>query len=377
MKILFVLEYYYPNVGGVEKLFKTLAESLAMEGHETFVITNKYDKNLASNEILNKVKIIRLNYKNRFLFTFFSIFNIIKYAGQFDLIHTTSYNAALPAGIAGFIRKKKVIITFHEVWGKLWFHLPFINLMQGTFFFLFEKCILKLPFHRFIAVSESTKNDLINNGIKPEKIIKIYNGIEYPAFQILSNVVPKFRNEGRIKAKPDESKFTFTFLGRLGISKGLDILIPAAKKFIQTFPDAEFHMITPDTPAFMYKIINRLINQQHLEENIYWHNNLKQDQIRQQLLFSNCLVIPSYSEGFCFVAAEAASLGIPIVSSGRKALREVVSGKYIQIKNLDADGIFDALIEARNGKFEESKLIKFNFDDCLNDYLHLYKSILE
>ena len=28
MKVLFVLEYYYPNIGGVEKLFKTLAESL-------------------------------------------------------------------------------------------------------------------------------------------------------------------------------------------------------------------------------------------------------------------------------------------------------------------------------------------------------------
>ena len=134
MKILFVLEYYYPHVGGIEKLFKDIAEAMVQENHEVLVITNKYNNELPKNETINGVRIKRLNLKNRFLFTFLSLPLVLKYAKDFDFIHTTSYNAALPASLAGLFLNKKVIITFHEVWGKLWFKLPFMHRIQKTLF---------------------------------------------------------------------------------------------------------------------------------------------------------------------------------------------------------------------------------------------------
>ena len=127
MKILFVLEYYYPNIGGVEKLFKNLAENLADKGHDIMIITTRFNKNLAKEETLNKVKIKRLSLSNRFTFSFFSIFSILFYARKYDLIHTTSYNAALPAWITAKLLNKKCIITFHEVWGELWKELPYLR----------------------------------------------------------------------------------------------------------------------------------------------------------------------------------------------------------------------------------------------------------
>ena len=39
MKIIFFLEYYYPNIGGVETLFKNLIDSLAQENHKITIIT--------------------------------------------------------------------------------------------------------------------------------------------------------------------------------------------------------------------------------------------------------------------------------------------------------------------------------------------------
>jgi multimeric flavodoxin WrbA len=41
MKILFVLEHYYPHTGGVEILFKNLCEGLVKKGHEVEVITTR------------------------------------------------------------------------------------------------------------------------------------------------------------------------------------------------------------------------------------------------------------------------------------------------------------------------------------------------
>ena len=361
MKILFVLEYYYPNVGGIEKLFKNLAEALANEGHEITVITNKFAEDLQESEKINGVSVRRLRFKNRFLFTFLSLNSILKLAKDFDVIHTTSYNAALPASIAGKILHKKVLITFHEVWGKLWFKLPFLNYVQKLMFYSFEKLILKLPYHQFIAVSEATKLDLINHNIPSEKITRIYNGIDYD-----STISTK-----KLPAK----NFTFTFLGRLGVSKGLDLLIPAAKKFISEYPDSVFQLITPDSPTSIFKKINKLTHKYPMAENFKWYQNLNHQQIQNKLISSHCIVIPSYSEGFCFVAAEASALKIPIISSNKKALKEVVSGKHINVDSLDIDGIYQALIKAKDGKFTKGAPMKFTFKESLKAYLKLYKSI--
>ena len=139
MKILFILELYYPNIGGIEKLFKSLAEKLVEQGYEVTVITTRFRKDLPVREEINGVHIKRLRMSSRFLFTFFGVFSMLKEARHCDIIHTTSYNAAFPARIAGWITGKKVIITFHEVWGKLWFRLPYTNSISKILYYTYEK----------------------------------------------------------------------------------------------------------------------------------------------------------------------------------------------------------------------------------------------
>jgi glycosyltransferase involved in cell wall biosynthesis len=361
LKILFLLENYYPNVGGTEKLFKGLAEALVKGKHEVMVITNRYEETLESEEVIQGVRVKRLNLKNRFFFSFFSLPAVLKYARNFDLIHTTSYNAALPASLAGLFLNKKVIITFHEVWGNLWFKLPFMNRFQKSLFYLYEKLILKLPFNIFIAVSDSTKGNLISNNIPPQKIVRIYNGIEY---------------EAGTKEKPKPSKeFTFTFLGRLGVSKGLDLLIPAAGQFIKEHPESIFQIISPDNPKKIKRKVENLIREHQLEKNINWFTKLDSNQVKEKLLLSNCIVIPSYSEGFCFVAAEAAELDVPVISSGKAALHEVVSGKFILIETFDSEGMYKSLVKAKNEKYKNTPIKKFRITDTLDAYLKLYGSI--
>lgn len=362
MKILFVLEYYYPNIGGVEKLFKSLAEALVNKGDEVLILTNCFDRSLKREEVIKGVKIRRLRFYNRFFFSFFSLPQILKYGRNYDIIHTTSYNAALPAWIAAKLLKKKVIITFHEVWGKLWFKLPFINSLQKIAYYLFEQFILKLKFDKYIAVSDSTKENLILHGVEQNKIARIYNGIEYPSL----------KKELEI---PLKKEFTFTYLGRLGISKGLELLIPAAKAFISRHPDSKLKMITPDTPKNLYKKINKIIRKNDLQDDILLLHNLKKDDVTKELLSSHCIVIPSHSEGFCFVAAEAASLKIPIITSHRAALEEVVSGEYIVMNSLTKKSLFDALVKAKNSNFEFTPLKKFLLEDCIAEYQNLYQEL--
>jgi glycosyltransferase involved in cell wall biosynthesis len=312
MKILFILELYYPNIGGIEKLFKSLAETLARQGHEVTVITTRFRKDLPVRETLNGVKIRRLKFSSRFLFTFFGIFGMLKEARHCDIIHTTSYNAAFPARLAGWLSRKKVIITFHEVWGKLWFRLPFINSVSKRLFYLYEQLILRLKFYRYVAVSDYTRQCLIKSGIKENKLVRIYNGLDYSAY------------EPGAYAPPEH--FVFTYFGRLGISKGLDLILDVSADFLKKHPDTQLKLIIPKTPVALFKEIKKLLGK--LPERRYTLlHHINEKDLHEQLQHSSCVMIPSYSEGFCFAAVESIALAIPVISSGKGALEEVCYGK--------------------------------------------------
>lgn len=358
MKILFILELYYPNIGGIEKLFKELAESLVQEGHSVTVITSKFRKDLPSREIIGGVKIKRLNMRSRFLFTFFGLFGMLKETWQCDLVHTTSYNAAFPARIAAWIFKKKVIITFHEAWGRLWFRLPYAGWLSKWLYYIYEWMILRMGFHRYIAVSDYTAACLADMGVPETRIVRIYNGLDY--------------REYKGGKHAPSANFTFTYFGRLGISKGMDLILIAAREFLIKYPDAHLKMIIPRTPK---KLLNTIMGglSSLSSTNYTLLHELSFEQLKDQLISSSCIIIPSYSEGFCFAAAETAAMGIPIVSSGQGALREVVSGKYITMPTQDENGLLSALERAYRSEWDKKPLRKFEFADTLEKYLKLYE----
>jgi glycosyltransferase involved in cell wall biosynthesis len=359
MHILFVLEHYFPYIGGAEKLFKNLAESLVKKGFKVTVATSKHQAMLPSHEIINGVEIIRLPFSNRFSFTFFSFIYLIKYIRKCDIVHTTSYNAALPAFFAGKLCRKPIYITFHEVWDRLWLSLPFYTNLQKISFYFFEKLILAFPFTKYIAVSTFTKISLINAGIPASKIIRIYNGLDYENLKITP--LPNHSN-----------MHVFTYYGRLGASKGLDLLLDA----IYLLKQANFHfkcqLIIPKYPTAIYHKVLKLIEDYQLNEHIIIFHELSETELYQQIQSSSFVVIPSRSEGFCFVAAECSALDIPVVSSGKGALPETVSGRFIQLDELDAIQLKEAIEKAFKQEWQEKEIRLFTLEDMIHNYSHIY-----
>ncbi len=362
MKLLFVLEHYYPYIGGAENLFTALTRKLVKNGHTITVITSLYDRSLPLREVSEGVKIIRVRCLNRYLFTFFSLPILMREVRRFDLIHTTTYNAALPSWLVGKIMNKPVVVTFHEVWGKLWFQLPFIKSWQSRLFHLYEKIILSLPFKKYIAVSNYTKDCLEEAGIDSNRIVMIHNGLDYDSLSSYRYTAPK--------------DFTYTYFGRLGISKGLDLLLPAAKLFSTQYPDSKLQLILPKKPRAFFKKILRMIRQLNLENHIVLMHGLPRKELYQTLCSSSCVVIPSYSEGFCFAAAEAVALGVPIISSQKGALKEVVNGRYVSIEAMNSNALYEALFRARNEQWTESLQKYFPLNNTVDDHLKLYDCLL-
>lgn len=363
MNILIILENFFPRIGGVETLFLSLVKHLDQEGHQVTVLTNRYDSNLAAEEkIGDRSIILRKRYANRYLFTFGAWRHAIGLARKADIIHTTSYNAAVPARIAAKITGTSSIITFHERYGDLWDRLPWMSGVSKRLHKSFESWICGFRFDRFVAVSDATRRSLIEGGVRAERITRIYNGMEYSA-------LPQHTGSG-------STSLQFLYYGRLGYAKGVDLLLKAYARLLTIRDDHQLTMVIPSEEQPTTRPVHALIQQLGLQDRITIKHDLPYDLLTQEIATSDAVIIPSYSEGFCFAAAETIAIGTPIISSGQGALPEVVSGKHITVSEFSEDGLWDAMISAVEGRWTDTPVRRFELSDTISSYIELYESLM-
>lgn len=374
MRLLFILENYIPHIGGVEIVFKNLCEGLAKKGHNIDIITHRL-KGTKEFEVINKVKIHRIKcFNSRYLFTFFSIPKTIKLAKKADLIHTTTFNAAFPAWLASKLLKKKCIITIHEVWIGKWNKLTESGWISSKIHDFLERLIYLLKFDKYIAVSRSTQNQLVNIGIKKEKTQIIYNGIDYTHWN------PKKYNGNKIRKRLKlEKNFIYLFTGRPGVSKGLKYLIKAVPEISKQIPDAKLLAIISKDKAYkkQYKYIINLIKKLNIQNKVIIHDPIPYKELPNYVKASDCVVVPSLAEGFGFVAAEACTMKKPIIASNTTSLPEIVSGRYVLVKPKDPKAIANAVQLIKNKKVKDKGLKKFLLKDNIKNYIKIYKELLK
>jgi glycosyltransferase involved in cell wall biosynthesis len=360
--ILFVLEYFAPHLGGVETLFFQLAKELVHRGTPVTVLTSWFDPSLPKEEVADGIRIIRVPARNRYLFTLMALPTAIRLARKSKLIHTTTYNAAVPALIAGLIAKRKVLITVHEVWDDLWFRLPWMGKISASLHFLFEWMLLKLPFDHFVAVSGFTKASLIKSGIPAHRIDVIYNGLDYAKLGRYAAASPLKKGE----------EMHFVYYGRLGHSKGIDLIIRAGAIFLEAHHEATIELIVPRSPARFRRKVEQAAGGLPVAKRMIFTDSLPREELFERLLKATAVLIPSYREGFCFAAAECAALGIPVISSEQGALIETTGGRVIRMKAMTPDALAEAMHLAVMGAWEEKPEQRFPLEDQVNDYLALY-----
>ena len=177
MKILFILDLYTPHIWWVEILFENIISRLEKKWHKIIILTSKFSKEVGKYEkVSENIEIYRV-WTNRYNFMFYSILKWIKIAKKVDLIHTTTYNSAIPAYFIWKFSSKKVIITVHEIFWKLWYKFMW---WKWFFFKWFEDLIFKFSFDKYLCVSNYTKNSIrLAYWIDDNKLVTVYNWIDY------------------------------------------------------------------------------------------------------------------------------------------------------------------------------------------------------
>jgi len=374
MKILFVLENYYPLVGGVEVGFRDLAEGLAKLGNEVSMVTQK-TKNASEFEILNGVKIHRVScLSSRYWFTFFSIPKVLELAKRTDIIHTTTYNGAFPARVAARIFKKPSLITVHEVLGKNWQKFEGMNWFSARLHQFLEKLVISLKFDRFISHSKSTEKSLVGAGIPKEKSRTIYGGIDYDFFD-----PRKYDGEKIRKTLNAENSFVYLFYGRPGISKGVEYLIRAVSTIGKRIENSKLLLILSRDKAYRkrYNYILKLITQLRIRNEIILLDPVPTAELPNYIKAADCVVIPSLTEGFGRTAAEACAMDRPVVASDTTSLPEVVRGKYVLVEPGNPAEIAEGVELIYRGKVEDKGKKVFSLDEKVRKHLDTYTELVK
>lgn len=171
-------------------------------------------------------------------------------------------------------------------------------------------------FQAAVTVADPVRENLIQNGIPPEKIIQLHNGFN----QLFLERQPEKAKEWRNKLLGDQFQFLAIYAGALYDFKGIDITIEIANQF----PEVRFVMAGgPETQVEVYQNITR----DRQLNNVYCIGYLEQSQLASLLQAADILLYPHLSgEAANFTSPmklfDYIASGVPIVATRIPPLKE-------------------------------------------------------
>ena len=296
-----------PSSGGAEILTHEIAKRLVTLGNHV-VQFSSFFPGAHHKEVVDNVEIVREgNADIRTLFASVHFRAFLFYQrekGKFDAVIDEVHG--IPFFTPWYVKGKKIVLIC-EVASDLWIKVfgSFFGLLgrmiEKFYLFLVYKNIL------FITISDSTKKDLIENGVNKENIIVLPMGINVP------------QNIG--EAKKEEEK-TLIFVGRLTAAKGIEETLNALQEIVRN-KDVRLWIVGRGEASYIQKL-KRMCKQLHIEDNVIFYGFVSERKKFTLLARAHLLIHPSLREGFGLTIPEAGYVGTPVVAYNSPGLRDIV-----------------------------------------------------
>jgi len=349
---------------------------------------------------LSNVKIKILRFPNRIFDLFLRFFRfpkIDKILGGVDLFLSPHFL------LTPVSQKTKTIIVFYD--------LSFVRFPE---FFSFPK----LLWHKFVypkyqaqradlivAISESTKKDLINlYGIDPEKIKVIYPGVD----EKFRPVNKKDPNLLRVREKynlPVGGAGFILYFGTIEPRKNILGLIKAfeqikeeknlpllqiqwqgfegiVKKEEEKNVDfSELKLVIAGSKGWLYKDVFKKAKESRFSKDINFIGFIDEEDKPYLYNLADVFVYPSFFEGFGLPPLEAMACGVPTIVSNNSSLPEVVGDGAIKVDANNVDELSFAIRKVLENRDLKDYLIgrglfrakKFSWNKTAEEFLRIFK----
>ncbi len=231
-----------------------------------------------------------------------------------DLIHShTPFAGTFLSRIAGKLSNAPVITHAH-IKDRL---NP--NPLVRKFEIFLNRISSKFTCNRIIAVSKAVKEVFIKQGHEEDMIEVVYNGID------LEIIKPqKTSKQMREELGISDKSIVIGEVGRLCETKGQHLLIKAAPKVIDRFPNSKIIFVGKDLErdgVYERELID-LAKNLNIENKIIFTGY--RDDVIDIINSFDLFVLPSLAEGLPVVILEAMACGIPVVATSVGGNEEIV-----------------------------------------------------
>jgi glycogen(starch) synthase len=369
MKLLYILENYWPHVGGMETLMGQLCRRMAERGHDVTVVTRSLP-NAPRKEVHDGVTILRVaSPGGRFAFPAAAFAAALRVARACDAIHTTTFSAAPLGSLVGSLARKPVVLTVPELWIGKWRTFSDASTASATLFDVIERGIFAFPFSAYVGISKYTTERLrAYLGSKRATIRTIYCGFD-PSPWVMPVDGAAIRKEIGVAS----TDFFIVAYGRPGMSKGFRYLIDAFPEIARSVPNARMHLILSDSHATASELEAL---KRRADPRIVFERPLPLDALTKVVKSADCIVVPSLAEGFGYAALEAATAGVPLVVSDTTSIPEVVGGRYRFSRPRDAGSIARAVEGIASGQYLEGNVPHFDWEVAIGEYERVYETVV-
>lgn len=374
MKILFIIRYFYPFIGGTEKQAQALASQVVKKGIPVTIITSRFEMGWPRSECMEGVQIVRLfspriKVLGALIFLACLVGYLVKHRKQFSHIHTfqISYTSSVSILLGRLLKKPSLLKVASSgrggdiqrarstLWGRV-----FLSMAKKA--------------SRIIAISTTVEAELMSAAVNPVKLSRIANGVDLEQF-----------SPGEAKSRLREAlqlpdKKTIVYTGRLSIEKGVDFLV---RSFLQVENKGDYQLIIiGDGPEKEH--IVQLLDTVHLGKSVLLLNSV--DDVASYLNAADLFILPSRFEGLSNSLLEAMACALPVISTRVGGSTDIIehgnNGLLVDVDNVEqmrstiAHVYDDSRLAARLGKSARKKIEEHHDLSAIADtYVMLYKSM--
>lgn len=366
------------NYSGVASFtFQLLKNLIKVDRHNAYYFFYNSFKKVKIPFFSENIKVKKTRWPNKvfnyFLQKTFNYPKLDKVVGGSDIFYLPHLN------FASFSKGSKNVITIHD-----------LSFLRYPEFFSFRKNFWHKAlnvkkninkFDKIIAVSQNTKNDLIELlNVAEEKIEVIYPGISEKLIQFKDNDQNISVNQ-MLKEKYRLNKDFVLYLGTIEPRKNISGLIEAYNKLRDSGVDCL--LVLAGGWGWKTKEIKRNWQKSPYQKDIRFIGYIKEEDKPVLYKMAKIFVYPSFYEGFGFPPLEAMYFALPVIASNVSSLPEVLGDSAILINPDKNEEIFQAMKVLLSNQVLKDSLIKkgyiqankFIWENTARKYLEVFKNL--
>jgi glycosyltransferase involved in cell wall biosynthesis len=381
MRILQVVPYFPPYMGGQERFVYNLSKHLVKLGHDVSIITSNFPKTIPLEQV-DGCTVKRHVVQVRMLrnpISIGAIYQVLNEYDDYDVVHCHNEHAfsTMTTAVASKIDSFPLVLSCH---GRLNFGVSGKDRITQ----LYDRAIgskIMNSVDALVFLSDIEKKFFENYQNIKKRTYSIPNAVDTE--ELKGSIDNANKSDLKETLLGNKDLMVVLFVGSISHRKGVPVLLNAVKPIVSEFgTNVVFALVGSGDYEVEAK---RFVKNNNIEHNVRFLGRISDEMLNKFYQCSDVFVLPSYSEGMPTSILEAMFYQIPVITTNLPSVAdrfestailitpgsvsELVNGISLVLKDLKA-------WDHKNKLGKKMVETEYNWNNVAGQYESVYKDII-